>query len=213
MARGARQRREPSTGQPLTQVATVPGIGLSVPIANRSLATETSINLHAWAEYEISRDLGQRAREPLRLRLRSEHLDRERRREPLILARLVLHHADAQRRNQEAREPRRQSRRHPHPRHSSRGARRNPDGGAPGQQAAQRRRGDRHRPEAREVERRDARRGGGGGQGGHAPARERDPRLAPPEEPLPSPKSSRRSRPRSTRSRGRRTTVRPPASR
>jgi hypothetical protein len=44
--------------QPLTQVSTVWGIGLSVPIANRSLATETSINLHAWAEYEISRDIG-----------------------------------------------------------------------------------------------------------------------------------------------------------
>jgi hypothetical protein len=45
-------------GQSLTQVATVWGAGLSVPIANRSLATETSINLHAWVEYEISRDLG-----------------------------------------------------------------------------------------------------------------------------------------------------------
>jgi hypothetical protein len=39
----------------LTQVATVVGLGLSVPIANRSLATETSINLHAWCEYEVSR--------------------------------------------------------------------------------------------------------------------------------------------------------------
>ena len=47
-----------SSGHSLTQVATVTGIGLSVPIANRSLATETSINLHAWFEYEISRDLG-----------------------------------------------------------------------------------------------------------------------------------------------------------
>ena len=46
------------SGNSLTQVATVSGIGLSVPIANRSLATETSINLHAWFEYEISRDLG-----------------------------------------------------------------------------------------------------------------------------------------------------------
>jgi hypothetical protein len=45
-------------GKSLTQVATVTGIGLSVPIANRSLATETSINLHAWLEYEISRALG-----------------------------------------------------------------------------------------------------------------------------------------------------------
>lgn len=47
-----------SSGQSLTQVATVAGLGLSVPIANRSLATETSINLHAWFEYEVSRDIG-----------------------------------------------------------------------------------------------------------------------------------------------------------
>ncbi len=47
-----------TSGASLTQVATVFGAGLSVPIANRSLATETSINLHAWAEYEISRDIG-----------------------------------------------------------------------------------------------------------------------------------------------------------
>ncbi len=43
------------SGHSLTQLATVAGIGLSVPIANRSLATETSINLHAWLEYEVSR--------------------------------------------------------------------------------------------------------------------------------------------------------------
>ena len=46
-----------TTGRSLTQVATVWGAGLSVPIANRSLATETSINLHVWAEYEVSRAL------------------------------------------------------------------------------------------------------------------------------------------------------------
>jgi hypothetical protein len=45
-------------GQPLTQVSVVTGLALSVPIANRSLATETSINLHAWLEYEVSRDVG-----------------------------------------------------------------------------------------------------------------------------------------------------------
>lgn len=45
------------SGAALTQIATVTGIGLSVPIANRSLATETSINLHAWFEYEPSRVL------------------------------------------------------------------------------------------------------------------------------------------------------------
>lgn len=44
-------------GNALTQVATVTGVGLSVPIANRSLATETSINLHAWFEYEVSREI------------------------------------------------------------------------------------------------------------------------------------------------------------
>jgi hypothetical protein len=43
------------SGHSLTQLATVTGVGLSVPIANRSLATETSINLHAWFEYEVSR--------------------------------------------------------------------------------------------------------------------------------------------------------------
>jgi hypothetical protein len=43
------------SGNSLTQVATVSGVGLSIPIANRSLATETSINLHAWFEYEVSR--------------------------------------------------------------------------------------------------------------------------------------------------------------
>ena len=35
------------SGASLTQVSTVAGLALSVPIANRSLATETSINLHA----------------------------------------------------------------------------------------------------------------------------------------------------------------------
>jgi hypothetical protein len=43
------------SGASLTQVSTVAGLALSVPIANRSLATETSINLHAWFEYEVSR--------------------------------------------------------------------------------------------------------------------------------------------------------------
>jgi hypothetical protein len=47
-----------ATGRSLTQVATVAGLGLAVPIANRGLATETSVNLHAWFEYEPSRALG-----------------------------------------------------------------------------------------------------------------------------------------------------------
>jgi hypothetical protein len=54
-----------ASGHSLTQVATVTGLGLSVPIANRSLATETSINLHAWLEYEVSRDLGGQPGSPL----------------------------------------------------------------------------------------------------------------------------------------------------
>jgi hypothetical protein len=43
------------TGHSLSEVGVVTGIGLSVPIANRSLATETSVNLHAWLEYEPAR--------------------------------------------------------------------------------------------------------------------------------------------------------------
>jgi hypothetical protein len=41
-------------------VAIVAGPGIAVPIANTSRATQTSINLHAWVEYEVSRTvLGQ----------------------------------------------------------------------------------------------------------------------------------------------------------
>nr|HEX4318637.1 hypothetical protein [Kofleriaceae bacterium] len=47
-----------ATGKSLTQIATVAGFGLSVPIANRALAAETSVNLHAWLEFEPSRALG-----------------------------------------------------------------------------------------------------------------------------------------------------------
>lgn len=43
------------SGHPLTEVAIVAGVGLSVPIANRALATETAVNLHAWIEYEPPR--------------------------------------------------------------------------------------------------------------------------------------------------------------
>lgn len=53
-----------SSGESLTQVAAVTGIGLSVPIANRSLATETSIALHTWFEYEVSRAWGSQAGSP-----------------------------------------------------------------------------------------------------------------------------------------------------
>lgn len=47
-----------TTGKSLTQIATVMGLGLSVPIANRALAAETSVNLHAWIELEPSRAFG-----------------------------------------------------------------------------------------------------------------------------------------------------------
>jgi hypothetical protein len=47
-----------ATGKSLTQIATVAGLGLSVPIANRALAAETSVNLHAWLELEPSRAFG-----------------------------------------------------------------------------------------------------------------------------------------------------------
>jgi hypothetical protein len=46
-----------ATGKSLTQIATVAGVSLSVPIANRALAAETSVNLHAWLEFEPSRAL------------------------------------------------------------------------------------------------------------------------------------------------------------
>lgn len=39
------------------QVAAVMGLGLSIPIANASRQTQTSINLHAWVEYEVSRQV------------------------------------------------------------------------------------------------------------------------------------------------------------
>ena len=38
-------------------VAIVAGPGMAVPIANASRATQTSINVHAWFEYEVSRQV------------------------------------------------------------------------------------------------------------------------------------------------------------
>ena len=43
-----------STGQSLTQIGAIGGLGVSVPIANRSTPTQASINLHAWYEVDIS---------------------------------------------------------------------------------------------------------------------------------------------------------------
>jgi hypothetical protein len=45
-----------TTGASLTEVGAVAGIGLSVPIANRSTPTQASINLHGWFEEDISHD-------------------------------------------------------------------------------------------------------------------------------------------------------------
>jgi hypothetical protein len=47
-----------TTGQSLTEIGAVAGLGLSVPIANRSTPTQASINLHAWYEVDISHHAG-----------------------------------------------------------------------------------------------------------------------------------------------------------
>jgi hypothetical protein len=43
-----------TTGETLTQVGAVLGVGLSIPIAGAGSATQASINLHAWAEQRIT---------------------------------------------------------------------------------------------------------------------------------------------------------------
>jgi hypothetical protein len=53
MAIGLANSRSES-GESLTQVGAVLGLGISVPIANRSLATQASINLHGWFEANIT---------------------------------------------------------------------------------------------------------------------------------------------------------------
>lgn len=47
-----------TTGQSLTEIGAVAGLGLSVPIANRSTPTQAAINLHAWYEVDISHHAG-----------------------------------------------------------------------------------------------------------------------------------------------------------
>jgi hypothetical protein len=42
------------TGQSLTQVGAVFGVGIAVPIANRATVTQASINLHAWVEADLT---------------------------------------------------------------------------------------------------------------------------------------------------------------
>jgi hypothetical protein len=44
------------TGESLTQIGLVGGIGFAVPIANRSTPTQASINLHAWVEKGLTGD-------------------------------------------------------------------------------------------------------------------------------------------------------------
>jgi len=51
-----------STGQSLTQVGAVIGLGVSVPIANRSNVAQASINVHAWFETDLSRNLDDKSR-------------------------------------------------------------------------------------------------------------------------------------------------------
>jgi hypothetical protein len=45
-----------TTGQPLTQIGAVTGLGLSVPISNRSSPAAAAINLHGWLEMDITAD-------------------------------------------------------------------------------------------------------------------------------------------------------------
>ena len=45
---------ESTTGQSLTQVGAVLGIGLGIPFANRSSITEAAINLHLWVEHDLA---------------------------------------------------------------------------------------------------------------------------------------------------------------
>jgi hypothetical protein len=47
------------------QVAAVAGVGVGVPIANASRASQTSISVHAWVEYEVSRAWTHQAGNPL----------------------------------------------------------------------------------------------------------------------------------------------------
>jgi hypothetical protein len=44
-----------SNNTSVPQVAAVVGLGLGVPLVNRAAITQTSINLHGWFEYEVSR--------------------------------------------------------------------------------------------------------------------------------------------------------------
>jgi hypothetical protein len=43
-----------ATGASLTQVGLVTGLGIAVPVANRSSPSQASINLHGWLEVNIT---------------------------------------------------------------------------------------------------------------------------------------------------------------
>ena len=47
-----------TTGESLTHVGIVTGLGIGVPVANRSSAAEASINLHGWLEHDRLHDSG-----------------------------------------------------------------------------------------------------------------------------------------------------------
>ncbi|HET9956145.1 MAG TPA: hypothetical protein VFQ61_16675 [Polyangiaceae bacterium] len=49
-----------ANGESLTQIGAVGGLGVAVPIANRSAPTQASINLHGWVEVDISHTEGNR---------------------------------------------------------------------------------------------------------------------------------------------------------
>lgn len=49
-----------TTGQSLTQIGAVTGLGLSVPIANRNSAAQASINLHGWVEFPFGEAIDHR---------------------------------------------------------------------------------------------------------------------------------------------------------
>ena len=53
-----------TSGQSLTQVGGVMGLGLAIPIANSGGPTQASINLHAWFEQRLTGGGGHEANSP-----------------------------------------------------------------------------------------------------------------------------------------------------
>jgi hypothetical protein len=54
MAFGLSGDQSPTSGESLTQVGAVVGVGLAIPIANAGAPSQASINLHAWFEQRIT---------------------------------------------------------------------------------------------------------------------------------------------------------------